>query len=317
MSGMVDNGLAFVFPGQGSQSVGMLGELAAEHNEVRETFAEGSDALGYDLWQLVSEGPADKLNLTEHTQPAMLAAGVAAWRVWCKTTEVRPGWMAGHSLGEYTALVCAESLEFKSAIGLVVERAKLMQGAVPAGVGAMAAILGLDDPQVVALCTRHSSEDEVVAPANFNSPGQVVVAGHAGAVNRLIEAAKAEGAKRAVLLPVSVPSHCPLMEDASVRFREVLAQVQVETPKVPVIHNVDVVSHAAPEVIRAVLAKQLCGSVRWSDSVRFMFEQGVHRFVECGPGKVLSGLGKRIVAEAKIEPLFSPDSLSKALELVK
>lgn len=317
MTTTVDNGLAFVFPGQGSQSVGMLRELAAEHGEVAETFAEASAVLGFDLWQLVSEGPADRLNLTENTQPAMLAAGVAAWRVWCKSSSVRPGWMAGHSLGEYTALVCAGSIGFKDAVDLVLARARLMQSAVPAGVGAMAAILGMEDPQVVALCNQLSTSDDLVAPANFNSPGQIVVAGHAGAVDRLIEAAKAQGAKRAVLLPVSVPSHCPLMQEASERFREVLEKVPVETPQVPVVHNVDVVSHAAPEVIRAVLAKQLCGSVRWSDSIRFMFEQGAHRFVECGPGKVLTGLGKRIVDGGRFEALFSPDTLEKSMELVK
>jgi [acyl-carrier-protein] S-malonyltransferase len=225
--------------------------------------------------------------------------------------------MAGHSLGEYTALVCAQSLEFKAAVSLVAERARLMQSAVPAGVGAMAAILGLDEPQVVALCAKYTTDGDLVAPANFNSPGQVVIAGHSGAVNRVIEAAKGEGAKRAVLLPVSVPSHCPLMEEASRRFRKVLDSIQVETPKVPVLHNIDVVSHAAPEVIRAVLARQLWGSVRWSDTIRFMFEQGAHRFVECGPGKVLSGLGKRIVADARMEAVFSPESLDKALELVR
>ncbi|WP_045224231.1 ACP S-malonyltransferase [Methyloterricola oryzae] len=317
MTTVLDNGLAFLFPGQGSQSVGMLKELAAEHPEVQATFAEASQVLGIDLWKMTSEGPAEQLNLTENTQPAMLAAGVAAWRVWRKCSPVLPGWMAGHSLGEYTALVCAESIEFAAAIGLVRERARLMQSAVPAGVGAMAAILGLDDPQVVGLCSQISSDAELVAPANFNSPGQIVVAGHAAAVNRLIEAAKEQGAKRAVLLPVSVPSHCPLMEEASERFRAALEAVAVETPKIPVVHNVDVVSHAAPEVIRAVLAKQLCGSVRWSDSVRFMHEQGAHRFVECGPGKVLMGLGKRIVEGPRFEALFSPDSLAKSVELVK
>lgn len=313
----IDNGLAFIFPGQGSQSVGMLQELAADHPEVEETFRSASDILGFDLWRLVSEGPAEKLNLTEYTQPAMLAAGVAAWRVWRKVCDVSPSWMAGHSLGEYSALVCAGAMAFEDAVKLVAERARLMQGAVPAGTGAMAAILGLEDAQVVGLCAQLSTAQEVVTPANFNAPGQIVIAGHAAAVARAIEAAKAEGAKRAVLLPVSVPSHCPLMLSAAEKFKASLDQVRIETPTIPVIHNVDVAAHPAPEVIRAVLEKQLYGSVRWADSVKFMHEQGVRRFIECGPGKVLSGLNKRIAAEAKAEAIFNPDSLIKALELVR
>lgn len=312
-----DHGLAFVFPGQGSQSVGMLRELAEVHGEVRQTFAEASDILGLDLWKLVSEGPADQLNLTENTQPAMLAAGVATWRVWCKLSEIQPGWMAGHSLGEYTALVCAGAIGYADAVRLVAERARLMQTAVPAGIGAMAAILGLEDHVVVALCHNASTPEQIVTPANFNAPGQVVIAGHASAVEKAIEAAKGLGAKRAVLLPVSVPSHCPLMQPAAEKMRAVLAQVAIHTPKIPVIHNVDVAPHPAPEVIAAVLEKQLCGSVRWADSIRFMSEQGVRRFVECGPGKVLAGLIKRIVPEARIEAIHSPDSLNQALELVK
>ena len=314
---VIDNGLAFVFPGQGSQSVGMLHELSGEYPEVADVYAEASEVLGCDLWKLVCEGPAEQLNQTEFTQPAMLAAGVASWRIWCKLSDVRPGWMAGHSLGEYTALVCAESIAFKDAIGLVAERGRLMQGAVPAGSGAMAAVLGLDDPKVVAICSQLSTSAGVVTPANFNAPGQIVIAGHAEAVSQAIEAAKAAGAKRAVLLPVSVPSHCPLMQPAAERFRASLAKIEVESPKVPVVHNVDIATHASPEVIRAVLEKQMHGTVRWSDSVRFMFEQGVHRFIECGPGKVLAGLNKRIVPEANIESIFNSDSLNKALELVR
>jgi [acyl-carrier-protein] S-malonyltransferase len=314
---MVDDGLAFLFPGQGSQSVGMLKELATDHPEVAQTFRTASDVLGFDLWQLVSAGPAEKLNLTEYTQPAMLAAGVAAWRVWRKVCEVGVGWMAGHSLGEYTALVCAGAIPFEDAVGLVAERARLMQEAVPPGTGAMAAILGLDDPKVVSLCAGLSVGEEIVTPANFNAPGQIVIAGHAAAVARVLEAAKAEGAKRAVLLPVSVPSHCPLMSRAAQKFKEALAKANIETPKVPVVHNVDVATHPAPEVIRAVLEKQLHSSVRWTESVRFMYEQGARRFVECGPGKVLSGLNKRIVPDARVEAIFNPDSLQKVLELVK
>lgn len=313
----IDDGLAFIFPGQGSQSVGMLQELAAEHPEVEQTFASASEVLGYDLWRLTSEGPAEKLNLTEYTQPAMLAAGVSAWRVWNTRCEVMQGWMAGHSLGEYTALVCAGAMSFEDGIALVAERARLMQQAVPPNTGAMAAILGLDDPKVVALCSALSIAEETVAPANFNAPGQIVIAGHATAVARAVEAAKAEGAKRAVLLPVSVPSHCRLMLGAAEKFESALAQVKIGTPSVPVVHNVDVAIHPAPDVIRSVLKQQLYSSVRWSDCVRFMYEQGVRRFVECGPGKVLSSLNKRIVPEAKVEAIFDTHSLNKALELVR
>jgi [acyl-carrier-protein] S-malonyltransferase len=313
----VDNGLAFLFPGQGAQSVGMLGELAAHFPIVEETFEEASGTLGYDLWRLVAEGPEERLNLTEHTQPAMLAAGVAVYRIWTQACGIVPGWMAGHSLGEYTALVCGGALQFQDAVGLVAERARLMQSAVPAGEGAMAAILGLDDPKVVAICHRLSTDDAVVAPANFNAPGQLVIAGHAQAVARAIEEAKAEGAKRAVLLPVSAPSHCPLMTGAAERFREALAKIPMRDPAIPVLHNADVAMHSSPEVIRAVLERQLHSPVRWSDSIRFMSDQGVRRFIECGPGKVLAGLNKRILSEGKTEAMFSPDSLNKALELVK
>ncbi|QSA97391.1 ACP S-malonyltransferase [Methylococcus sp. EFPC2] len=314
---VTDNGLAFVFPGQGSQSVGMLQELAAEHAEVQETYAEASDVLGFDLWRLVVDGPAEELNLTENTQPAMLAAGVAVWRVWRKVSEVVPAWSAGHSLGEYTALVCADAIAYRDAVSLVRERARLMQAAVAPGVGAMAAILGLDDHVVVEVCSSVSTAEQVVTPANFNAPGQVVIAGHAAAVEKAIEAAKSHGAKRAVILPVSVPSHCPLMQEAAEKFHAILAGVKIESPAITVIHNVDVAPHPAPEVIASALEKQLYGSVRWADSVRFMYEQGVHRFVECGPGKVLAGLTKRIAPEARAEAVFSPDSLNKALELVK
>ncbi|MGX2039200.1 ACP S-malonyltransferase [Methylocaldum sp. MU1018] len=314
---LVDDGLAFIFPGQGSQSVGMLSELAKAHPEVESTFQAASGVLGYDLWDLVQNGPEEKLNLTQCTQPAMLAADVAAWRVWIKQTPVRPGWMAGHSLGEYAALICSGALIFEDAIRLVAERGRLMQEAVPADTGAMAAILGLSDVQVVDVCGKASSGAEIVAPANFNAPGQIVIAGHKLAVTRAIELGKAEGAKRAVLLPVSVPSHCPLMMGAAEKFRETLSVTAVETPRISVLHNVDVASHPAPEVIRAVLEKQLHSPVRWADSILFMSQQGVSRFVECGPGRVLSGLNKRIVSSCRTEAVFDPDSLVKALELVQ
>lgn len=313
----VDEGLAFVFPGQGSQSVGMLSELAKTHTEVESTFQTASEVLGYDLWDLVQNGPEDRLNLTQCTQPAMLAADVAAWRVWSKHTPVKPSWMAGHSLGEYAALVCSGALVFEDAVRLVAERGRLMQEAVPPETGAMAAILGLSDVQVVDVCSSASTETELVAPANFNAPGQIVIAGHKPAVTRAIELGKAEGAKRAVLLPVSVPSHCPLMESAAEKFRGMLADAVVKIPGIAVLHNVDVASHSAPEVIRAVLEKQLYSPVRWADSVLFMSQQGITRFVECGPGRVLSGLSKRIVPTCRTEAVFDPHSLSKALELVQ
>ena len=313
---LVDNNLAFVFPGQGSQSVGMLASLAESHPEVEATFRTASEVLGYDLWNLARNGPDSELNQTLNTQPAMLAAGVAAWRVWCKLSEVRPGWMAGHSLGEYTALVCSGALDFEAGVRLVAARARLMQEAVPPEVGAMAAVLGLSDADVVGICGRASSETEIVTAANFNAPSQVVVAGHKPAVMRAIDLAKAEGAKRAVLLPVSVPSHCPLMLPAAEQFSEILASTPIDTPTIGVVHNVDVAMHPAPEVIRAALRRQLHGSVRWADSILFMFQQGTDRFVECGPGKVLLGLNKRIVPDARTEAVFDSNSLAKALELV-
>jgi [acyl-carrier-protein] S-malonyltransferase len=314
---MVDRSLGFLFPGQGSQAVGMLGELAADHAEVRNTFAEASEALGYDLWQVVAEGPKERLDATEVTQPAMLAAGVAAFRGWCGRSPVRPAWMAGHSLGEYTALVCAGAIGFADGIRLVQERGRLMQSAVPAGVGAMAALLGLEDDRVIALCGAVSTPEEPVSAANFNSPGQVVIAGAAAAVQRALDLAKQEGAKRAVLLPVSVPSHCILMAPAAAAFKPILAGVAVAEPQSPVIHNVDAAAHPEPQQIRDALERQLCGCVRWTDSVRHMAGQGVDRFVECGPGKVLLGLNKRIVADGRAEAIFNPESLEKALGLVE
>ncbi len=312
-----DNGLALIFAGQGSQSLGMLRELASQHPEVGQTFRIASDVLGYDLWRLVAEGPVEQLNLTEHTQPAMLAAGVAAFRVWGQVAKIGPGWMAGHSLGEYSALVCAGAIDFADAVGLVAERARLMQGAVDAGTGAMAAILGLDDAKVVEVCADISTEENVVTPANFNSPGQIVIAGHAEAVSLAIDALKKEGAKRAVLLPVSVPSHCPLMAEAALKFRETLANITFREFNIPVIQNVDVAGHLSADAVRSALERQLSSPVRWSDTIRFLHGQGVRRFIECGPGKVLAGLNKRIVADARIEAVFDPDSLNKALEMLK
>ena len=308
----VNSRLAFLFPGQGSQTVGMLRELAEQNPIVLSVYAEASEVLGHDLWELVSQGPEERLNATQFTQPAMLAAGVAAWRVWCGQTDVRPGWLAGHSLGEYTALVCAESLDFRDAIRLVAERARLMQAAVPADVGAMAAILGLEDAQVVSVCEQAGSGNQVVTAANFNAPGQVVIAGHREAVERATALAKEAGAKRAILLPVSVPSHCPLMKDAADQFRQSLEALPLQTPVIPVIHNVDVAAHADAAAIRLALYAQLHGSVRWAETIDYLTRQGVDSFVECGPGRVLAGLNKRNAPGARTECLFDPVSLDKA-----
>jgi len=305
--------LAFVFPGQGSQSVGMLSALADRYPEVIQTFERASDALGKNLWALVANGPEQELNQTHNTQPAMLAAGVAVWEVWRNQTALLPAWMAGHSLGEYTALVCSGALSFEDGIKLVAARGQFMQEAVPAGVGAMAAILGLEDHQVVKICTDVAG-NEVVSAVNFNAPGQVVIAGNAAAVERAMAAAKEAGAKRAVLLPVSVPSHCALMEPAAEKLDMQLQNTAIDTPKMTLIHNVDVAAHSAPEVIRSVLKEQLYKPVRWVDSVKFMHDQGVSCFVECGPGKVLTGLNKRIAKDAEHLTIYDPETLNKVLE---
>lgn len=304
--------LAFVFPGQGSQSVGMLADLAAAHPLVRDTFAEASSALGYDLWQLTQDGPADELNQTHITQPAMLTAGVAAWRVWQEKGGRTPVVMAGHSLGEYTALVCASALAFADGVALVAERGRYMQEAVPAGTGAMAAILGLEDAQVIEACAG-AAQGQVVSAVNFNSPGQVVIAGHAAAVERAMEAAKAMGAKRALPLPVSAPSHCALMQPAAERLAQRLAGITLQAPQIPVINNVDVAAASTPEDMRQALARQLYSPVRWVETVQKMAADGVDALVECGPGKVLVGLNKRIVKEMKTFAIADTVSLDEAL----
>jgi len=308
--------LAFVFPGQGSQSVGMLRALSEASPEVEATFGEASQVLGFDLWRLVSEGPAEELNRTENTQPAMLAAGVAAWRVWLGESSVRPAWMAGHSLGEYTALVCAGRLAFADAIGLVRMRGKLMQEAVPEGVGAMAAILGLTDEQVAHLCNELSTPDSIVAAANFNAPGQVVVAGHAVAVESLVAHAKQAGAKRAMLLPVSVPSHCALMKGAAEALRALLAATVFAPSAIRVVHNVDVAVHPAADDLRSALSAQLHDSVRWTESMQYLEHQGVTHIIECGPGKVLTGLNKRAAPGTRALAIHDSDSFAAARELI-
>jgi [acyl-carrier-protein] S-malonyltransferase len=306
--------LAFVFPGQGSQSVGMLQELAASYPEVKQVFERASDAISKDLWAIVNGSEAE-LNQTQNTQPIMLAAGFAVWNVWCKHSSVHPDWVAGHSLGEYTALVCASAIHFEDAIKLVAIRGQLMQEAVPAGVGAMAAILGLEDHEVVKACNE-SAQGEVVSAVNFNTVGQVVIAGNAAAVERAMTTAKAMGAKRAVLLPVSVPSHCALMQSAAEKLDDYLQNTVINMPKMTLIHNVDVASHSAPEVIRNALKEQLYRPVHWVDTIKFMHDQGVTRFVECGPGKVLVGMNKRIVKNAEHYSIYNPESLQEALEKI-
>jgi [acyl-carrier-protein] S-malonyltransferase len=294
----------------------MLNDLARDHHEVNELFAIASERLGFDLWALVSEGSASELNLTENTQPAMLVSGVACYRVWTKLSNIRPAWMAGHSLGEYTALVCAGALGFSDAVGLVRERGLLMQKAVPPGVGAMAAILGVDDLVVSEICAHLSKPGAVVSPANFNAPGQIVIAGHAEAVCEAMEQARLRGARRTVQLPVSVPSHCLLMEEISVGYGELLDKIHIMRPEIPVIHNVDADVHDEPELIRDTLKSQLFNSVRWADSVRYLANQGVDKFVECGPGKILAGLNRRIVPQSIVEAMFDSSSINKVLALV-
>lgn len=306
--------LAVVFPGQGSQAVGMLKDLAAAFPIVGETFSEAATVLSYDLWQLVQQGPAEQLNQTDKTQPAMLAAGVACWRVWLQQGGAQPAVMAGHSLGEYTALVCAGALAFSDAISLVADRGRFMQQAVPAGEGAMAAILGLADEQVISLCDE-AAAGEVVAAVNFNSPGQVVIAGNHQAVERALELAKTYGAKRALLLPVSVPSHCLLMQPAADLMRQRLQSVSISRPQIPVINNVDVQSCDTAEAIQDALVRQLYNPVRWVETIRQLEQSGIELVIECGPGKVLAGLNKRIVKTMQVAPFYDPASLGQALEL--
>ena len=304
---------AFVFPGQGSQTVGMLAELAAAYPLVEATFREASDALGYDLWQLVSAGPAEELNKTWQTQPALLAASVAIYRVWQQQGGAQPTLMAGHSLGEYSALVCAGVIDFADAIKLVELRGKLMQEAVPEGTGAMQAIIGLDDASIRKAC-EESAQGQVVSPVNFNSPGQVVIAGNKEAVERAGAACKAAGAKRALPLPVSVPSHCALMKPAADKLAVALEGIAFNAPSVPVVNNVDVKCESDAAAIRHALVRQLYSPVRWTESVEFMASQGVTQLLEMGPGKVLTGLTKRIVDSLTAAAVNDPTSLSAALE---
>lgn len=304
--------LAFVFPGQGSQAVGMLAELAADHPQIGDTFAEAAEALGYDLWQLCQNGPEAELNRTDRTQPAILAASVALWRVWEANSAARPAFVAGHSLGEYSALVVAGVIGLADALRLVERRGQLMQQAVPAGEGAMAAILGLTDEQIIDLCAQ-AAEGEVVSAVNFNAPGQVVVAGQKAAVQRAIEACKAAGAKRAIELPVSVPSHCALMRPAAEQLAKDFEQLNWQEPAITLVQNVSARPTPDMTTLRAQLVEQLYSPVRWVESVEYIAAQGVTDLIECGPGKVLSGLNKRCAKGVATHNLDSAAGLAAAL----
>jgi [acyl-carrier-protein] S-malonyltransferase len=307
------NKTAFLFPGQGSQSIGMLSGLAEQYSEVGETFKAASDVLGYDLWNLCQEGPAEHLNKTEVTQPAMLAAGIATWRAWKSMGGFNPDYLAGHSLGEYSALVAAGSIGFSEAIALVAERGRLMQSATPENAGAMAAVLGLENDQLADVCSK-AAQGEVVSCANFNSPGQIVIAGDRAAVERACILASEAGARRTIPLAVSVPSHCALMQAAADKLIDVLAGIAVEPGETPVIHNVDVTVHKSANGIRDALVRQLSQPVRWTATIQTMIDNGVGCFAECGPGKVLAGLNRRISRDISSAALITGESLAETLE---
>lgn len=291
---MADAKLALVFPGQGSQKVGMLAELNGRFAVVGETFAEASEALGYDLWQLAQQGPQEALNLTEKTQPLLLTASVALWRVWQQQGGTMPALLAGHSLGEFSALVCSGVIGFQDAVRLVRSRGQFMQTAVPVGQGAMAAVLGLEDARIVEICAETGGGADIVEAVNFNSPGQVVIAGTTAAVERAAEACKQAGAKRAMLLPVSAPFHTSLMRPAGEKLHEAMAEIAFNAPQIPVVHNVHAQTETDPQRIRELLFEQIFSPVKWTGCVEYMAAQGISITVECGPGKVLSGLNKRV-----------------------
>lgn len=305
--------LGIVFPGQGSQSVGMLMTLADHYPIIQSTFSEASEHLGYDLSHIIAHGPEEKLNTTEITQPALLAASVALWRIVNAKNTVKPAFLAGHSLGEYSALVCAEAIEFGDALKLVQARGQYMQAAVPTGFGAMAAIIGLDNDRIALLC-EEAAEGDVVSPANFNAIGQTVVAGENAAVERLIDLAKAAGAKLAKKIAVSVPSHCELMKPAKNKLITALSDVKISTPKIPVVHNVDVECHSHPDEIRHALAEQLDHPVRWVETIQWLSQNGIKTLWECGPGKVLAGLVKRIDNTIEVLDLSSEVQLVALME---
>ena len=290
---------AWVFPGQGSQTLGMLSDAAEKFEEVQQTFSQASEVLSYDLWQ-ITQHDDDKINQTEYTQPALLTASIAYWRIMDSYKKPQADFLAGHSLGEYSALIAAGAIEFADAVKLVALRGQFMQSAVQPGEGAMAAILGLEDQMVVDVC-QACAEGEVLSAVNFNSPGQVVIAGNATAVERALPMLKAQGARKVVPLPVSVPSHCALMKPAAEKLAQALADIEIHVPNIAVIHNVDVAPHQDADAIRIALVEQLYNPVRWVETITYFAEQGVTRVVECGPGKVLTGLNKRMLKDAENE----------------
>lgn len=312
----MNKSLALVFPGQGSQSVGMLGELAEQYPVIKETFAEASDVFGRDMWALAQNGPEEELGLTEITQPIMLIAGVATYRAWESATEVRPALMAGHSLGEYSAYVCSGAITLEQGVKLVKVRGELMRDACPGGQGRMAAVIGLDD-ETVKECCKAAEEGQVVQAVNFNAPGQVVIAGHNDAVNRAVEICKEKGAKKAMPLAVSVPCHSDLMKPASEELARALEATDFKAPQIPVINNVDAQIELNPEKIKEKLIHQLYSPVLWVDSVNKMVEQGISTAIECGPGKVLSGMNKRIHRKMGVVSLQDQASFDKALAMVQ
>lgn len=309
--------LALVFPGQGSQKVGMLAELGESFSIVKNTFAEASDALGYDIWDLVQNGEQAQLNLTETTQPVLLTASVAVWRLWCEQGGLRPSLLAGHSLGEFSALVCAGAIEFADAVRLVRSRGQYMQTAVPVGEGAMAAVLGLDDALIVQICAEAAAGTGVVEAVNFNSPGQVVIAGQVAAIDKAIELLKAAGAKRAMPLPVSAPFHTSLMRPAGEKLALALADITVQQPTIPVVHNVHGKTESDPAAIKMLLVEQIYSAVKWVDCVETMVAAGINTTIECGPGKVLSGLNKRINKSLNGLNIESPATLAAVLESMR
>ena len=315
---MSESTIAFVFPGQGSQKVGMLAEAHQQFQSVRDTFEEASQALGFDMWDLIQNGEQDALNLTETTQPVLLSSSVALWRAWQEQSGASPVIMAGHSLGEFSALVCAGALAFADAVKLVKQRGAFMQTAVPVGEGAMAAIIGLDDSEINRICGEvAAATGNVVAAVNFNSPGQVVIAGHTAAVDSAIDALKDAGAKRAMPLPVSAPFHTDLMRPAGDRLAAAIADIAITAPQVPVVHNVHAATESDPEKIRALLVEQIYSPVQWTRCVQTIVSNGIGSVVECGPGKVLSGLNRRIDKSLQSYSLEAPEGLLAAIEELK
>jgi len=311
---MSDKPIAFIFPGQGSQKVGMLAAAYDEFGSVRDTFAEASAVLGYDMWDLIQNGEQEALNLTETTQPVLLTSSVALWRAWQARSGPRPAVMAGHSLGEFSALVCAGAIEFADAVTLVQQRGAFMQAAVPVGVGAMAAIIGLDDEAINRICAEVSTTAEgAVAAVNFNSPGQVVIAGHTATVELAIGVLKEAGAKRALPLPVSAPFHTQLMKPAGEQLGELIDAIAIRAPSIPVVHNVHAKTESEPEKIKALLVEQISSPVQWTRCIASIIELGVSQMVECGPGKVLSGLNRRIDKSLESFSIEAPDSLDHSL----